>query len=53
MNEIERLQQKLRGMRWLAFWALLFGLGIGFYAGFTLGVNTARDAAKLTAPQAN
>ena len=52
MSEIQQLQQRLRGMRWFAVWALIFGLGIGFYAGFTLGVDTAHDAAALTAPKA-
>ncbi|MFE0756719.1 hypothetical protein ACFW16_22330 [Inquilinus sp. NPDC058860] len=52
MDEAEALRQRLRGMRWFAVWALIFGLGIGFYAGFTLGVDTARDAAAMTAPKA-
>lgn len=51
MTEIEKLQQRLRGMRWFAVWALIFGLGIGLYIGFNLGVSTARDAASALAPK--
>jgi formate-dependent nitrite reductase membrane component NrfD len=51
-TETETLQQRLRGMRWFAVWALIFGLGIGFYAGFNLGVSTAHDAAAVLAPKA-
>jgi formate-dependent nitrite reductase membrane component NrfD len=51
-TETETLQQRLRGMRWFAVWALIFGLGIGFYAGFNLGVSTAHDAAAALAPKA-
>jgi formate-dependent nitrite reductase membrane component NrfD len=45
-----RLEARIRGMQWLACWALLLGLGVGFYAGFTIGAETAREAAQVLSP---
>jgi hypothetical protein len=49
-TEIDRLRDRLRSTRWMAVIALGFGLGIGFYAGFSLGVQTAREVDAI-APQ--
>lgn len=53
--EIEQLRQRLRSRGWIALWALIFGLGIGVYIGFNLGVDTARHVAEagITPGQAN
>lgn len=42
-TELDRLRDRLRSTRWMAVIALGFGLGVGFYAGFSLGVQTARE----------
>lgn len=41
-DRTERLERTIRGLRWLAFWALLLGLGIGFYAGYVVGLDMGR-----------
>ncbi len=39
-DDAAHLAKRLRTTQFLAIWALIFGLGIGFYAGFQLGVDT-------------
>jgi hypothetical protein len=45
---VDRLRDRLRSARWMAVIALGFGLGIGFYAGFSLGVQTAHEVDAIT-----
>jgi len=40
----EDLKRKVKASRHLILWALIFGLGIGFFAGFYLGTWTTQQA---------
>lgn len=50
LPEVDQLRDRLRSTRWMAVIALGFGLGVGFYAGFSMGVQTAREVDAI-APQ--
>lgn len=51
-SEADRLRDRLRSTRWMAVMALALGLGVGFYAGFSLGVQTAREVDAVTTTEA-
>ena len=42
---------RLRTMRMIALWTFIFGAGIGFVIGYTVGLETAREAAELGYPR--
>lgn len=46
-DDRQDLVRKVRGLKMLVFWAFLFGAGIGFYAGFVVGVDTGRTAQEI------
>lgn len=45
------LRARLRTMKMIALWAFVFGAGIGFVTGYTIGVDTAQQAAALGYPE--